>query len=121
MIGTAIICVASLLLMEGAGATPAPAVPAPAPVIRLAEPGGQFFGPGDSRRPGAETPPTASPRPESIGPSETSAPRSGARGGDAEGSRDLGEHRPGELYLVPGEHRPGDLDRQGTFRPGDLG
>ena len=121
MIGTAILCVASLLLIEGAGATPAPAVRAPAPVIRLAEPGGLFFGPGDSRRPAAETPPMASPKSESSGPSETSAPRSAIRGGEAEGSRDLGEHRPGELYLVPGEHRPGDLDRQGAFRPGDLG
>lgn len=121
MVGAVIICIDTLLLADSNVDAQAPVQGEPEPLMRLAEPGGQFFGPGDLRRPRAETPPMTSPTSESTGPSETSAPRSGTRGDDAEGSRDLGEHRPGELYLVPGEHRPGDLDRQGTFRPGDLG
>lgn len=94
--------------------------PAEAP-LRLAEPGGVVHDAAQSRRPSAELPAMAAPDHASSGPSKLGTPRSGERGESADGSRDLGEHRPGELYLVPGQHRPGDLDRQGTFRPGDLG
>jgi len=61
------------------------------------------------------------PAPHHRGGSSLPAAPPAEQGERAENSRDLGEHRPGELYLVPGEHRPGNLDNQGTFRPGDLG
>lgn len=111
-------------VLIGVGDSAIPALdqqePSEAP-LRLAEPGGVIHDAGQSRRPRAELPAMAAPDHASSSQSGHASPRSGERGESAEGSRDLGEHRPGELYLVPGEHRPGDLDRQGTFRPGDLG
>jgi hypothetical protein len=97
-----------------------PSGPADAGVLRLAEPGGVVYEQGDSRRPGVERPALAAlPFGATAKPGVPAKREEGGAG--AENTRDLGEHRPGELYLVPGEHRPGDLDRQSTFRPGDLG
>lgn len=98
-----------------------PAADAAAPLL-IADGAGPTLYRGDSTRPRVEVPSNAAPSAVEHDPAPLEGVSPTPEGGErASGTRGLGTHRPGELYLPPGQHRPGDLDDQGTFRPGDLG
>lgn len=114
--------IAAAPLLIGAPDLPRQMPRDPAPPLELADGAGPSWARGDSRRPRVEVPSNAPPAAREVQPTPAEGVSPTPQGGErATGTKGLGKHRPGELYLPGGEHRPGDLDNQGRYRPGDLG